>query len=82
VLDPPSLPEKPTFPNRWNFAFGGLAGGFCLGGGIVLLLEARDQTFRTEPDVVSLLKLPVLVSVPRIDSADLEHTKKKATVSV
>jgi polysaccharide chain length determinant protein (PEP-CTERM system associated) len=81
VLDPPSLPEKPTFPNRLNFALGGLAGGLCLGGGIVLLLEAKDQSFRTEPDVVALLKLPVLVSIPRIDSADTEHSKKKATVS-
>jgi polysaccharide chain length determinant protein (PEP-CTERM system associated) len=81
VLDPPSLPEKPTFPNRWNFALGGLAGGLCLGGGIVLLLEAKDQSFRTEPDVVAILKLPVLVTIPRIDSADLEHSKKKATVA-
>jgi polysaccharide chain length determinant protein (PEP-CTERM system associated) len=81
VLDPPSLPEKPTFPNRLNFALGGLAGGLCLGGGIVLLLEAKDQSFRTEPDVVAMLKLPVLVSIPRIDAADMEPSKKKATVS-
>jgi polysaccharide chain length determinant protein (PEP-CTERM system associated) len=69
VLDPPSLPERPTFPDRMMFAFGGLAGGVCLGGGIVLLLEAKDQSFRTEPDVLAVLKLPVLVSVPRLDDA-------------
>lgn len=81
VLDPPSLPEKPTFPNRLNFALGGLAGGLCLGGGIVFLLELKDQSFRTEPDVVAMLKLPVLVSIPRIESADTEHSKKKVSVS-
>ncbi len=81
VLDPPSLPEKPTFPNRLNFALGGLAGGLCLGGGIVFLLELKDQSFRTEPDVVAMLKLPVLVSIPRIESADVEHNMKKVTTS-
>jgi len=81
VLDPPSLPEKPTFPNRLNFALGGLAGGLCLGGGLVFLLELKDQSFRTEPDVIAMLKLPVLVSIPRIESADVEHNMKKVTTS-
>jgi uncharacterized protein involved in exopolysaccharide biosynthesis len=69
VLDPPSLPERPTFPNRVNITLGGLAFGFCLGGGIAFLLEAKDQSLRTEPDVVAILKLPVLVSVPRLPDA-------------
>jgi polysaccharide chain length determinant protein (PEP-CTERM system associated) len=69
VLDPPSLPERPTSPNRLNITLGGLAFGFCLGGGIAFLLEAKDQSFRTEPDVVAVLKLPVLVSVPKLPDA-------------
>lgn len=69
VLDPPSLPERPTFPNRLNITLGGLAFGFCLGGGIAFLLEAKDQSLRTEPDVVAILKLPVLVSVPKLPDA-------------
>ena len=69
VLDPPSLPERPTFPNRIAITFGGLAFGLCLGGGIVFLLEAKDDSLRTEPDVVAVLKLPVLVSVPTIEDA-------------
>ena len=81
VLDPPSLPERPTFPNRLNIALGGLAFGFCLGGGTAFLLEAKDQSLRTEPDVVAVLKLPVLVSVPKlVDAAALEETKEKELV--
>ena len=70
VLDPPSLPERPTFPDRMSITLGGLAFGFCLGGGIAFLLEAKDQSLRTEPDVVAVLKLPVLVSVPRLADAE------------
>ncbi len=76
VLDPPSLPEKPTFPDRLLITLGGLAGGFCLGGGIVAMMEARDQSLRIEPDVVAVLKLPVLVSVPKIETAVSPDEKK------
>jgi polysaccharide chain length determinant protein (PEP-CTERM system associated) len=79
VLDPPSLPERPTFPNRWEITLGGLAFGFCLGGGLVLMLEAKDQSFRTEPDVVAVLKLPVLVSVPKIEDAESNVSKGSKT---
>ena len=78
VLDPPSLPERPTFPNRVNITLGGLAFGFCLGGGISFLLEAKDQSFRTEPDVVAVLKLPVLVSVPKLPDAAAVPEESKA----
>jgi polysaccharide chain length determinant protein (PEP-CTERM system associated) len=69
VLDPPSLPERPTFPDRLAITLSGLGFGVCLGGAIIFFLEAKDQSFRTEPDVVASLKLPVLVSLPRIDDA-------------
>lgn len=64
VLDPPSLPQQPTFPNRRLFAFGGLAGGLGLGLAIAFVLEAHDTTFRTEHDVEHLLKLPTLAVIP------------------
>lgn len=64
VLDPPSLPQQPTFPNRRLFAFGGLAGGLGFGLGIAFLLEAQDTSLRTEKDVEHLLKLPTLAVIP------------------
>jgi len=66
-VDPPSLPSKPEFPNRLLFAAGGFAGGLALGAGLILLLEFRDKSIRTESDVELLLKLPTLAMVPVID---------------
>lgn len=66
VLDPPSLPQQPTFPNRRLFAFGGLAGGVGFGLAIAFLLEAQDTTLRTDKDVELLLKLPTLAAIPAI----------------
>jgi len=66
VLDPPSLPQQPTFPNRGLFAFGGLAGGLGFGLVIAFLLEAQDTTLRTDKDVELLLKLPTLAVIPAI----------------
>jgi protein tyrosine kinase modulator len=58
------LPESPTFPNRLFFAGGGLAGGLALGFGLAMWLELRDQSVRTERDVLAVLDLPVLSQVP------------------
>jgi protein tyrosine kinase modulator len=64
VLDPPSLPQEPTFPNRKLFALGGLAGGLGIGLTIAFLLESQDTTLRTDRDIELLLKLPVLALIP------------------
>lgn len=66
VMDPPNLPEKPSFPNRQAFAGAGLGAGFALGIGITLLLELRDKTLRTEDDIEQFLGLPTLAMVPII----------------
>jgi len=66
VLDPPSLPQKPTFPNRPLFGLGGFVGGLILGLGVVFVLEVQDTTLRTERDVEILLKLPTLATIPAI----------------
>lgn len=64
VLDPPSLPQTPTFPNRHLFAFGGLLGGLGFGFAIAFLIEAQDTTLKSERDVEHLLKLPTLAVIP------------------
>ena len=66
VLDPANLPDKPTFPNRIEFALSGFGVGLALGVGIAFLLEMRDTSFRTERDVEFTLRLPVLAMVPTV----------------
>ncbi|HXN21126.1 MAG TPA: XrtA system polysaccharide chain length determinant [Candidatus Dormibacteraeota bacterium] len=69
VLDPPSLPQKPTFPNRILFGVGGLVGGLALGLGIAFVLELQDTTLRSDRDVEFFLKLPTLAMIPSIEKA-------------
>ncbi len=66
VLDPPDLPEQPSYPKRPLFAAGGLGGGVALGLGIALLLELRDKSLRTERDIELYLGLPTLALVPSV----------------
>lgn len=68
VLDPPSLPTSPSFPKILNFAGGGVSGGTALALTILYLLMATDKTLHNEREVETYLKLPVLVSVPVMES--------------
>jgi protein tyrosine kinase modulator len=64
LLNPASLPDLPSFPNRLLFAGGGLGAGLALGMGLALWLELRDKSIRTEADAEAALELPMLVAIP------------------
>ena len=68
VLDPPSLPDRPSFPKRAYFAGGGLGGGLALGLAILCLIAMGDKSMHTERDVELALKLPVLALVPVLEA--------------
>jgi polysaccharide chain length determinant protein (PEP-CTERM system associated) len=68
VLDPPSLPTKPSFPKISYFAAGGLGGGMVLSLAILYLFMATDNTLHTEKEVEMYLKLPVLAGLPVMKS--------------
>jgi len=64
VLNQASLPDSPSFPNRWIFAGAGLAAGLVIGFGLAMWFELRDKSIRTEADAEAALELPLLVAVP------------------
>lgn len=68
-LDPPSLPERPSFPNRQLFTLGGLCAGLALGIGIVHLSEIRDKSIRTRQDVETYLGVQTLAVISHTGSA-------------
>lgn len=75
LLDPASLPDSPSFPVRWKFAGGGLAGGIALGLAIAFWLELRDRTIRDERDVLAALDLPTLGSLAWVHAASEEQPR-------
>ena len=78
ILDPASLPEKPyNHLLRIQIMLGGCVGGLLLGVGLVMLLEQRDSSFKTEEDVIRVLTLPVLALVPVLGPEHGEQTRRR-----
>ncbi|HKV43036.1 MAG TPA: Wzz/FepE/Etk N-terminal domain-containing protein [Blastocatellia bacterium] len=67
VLDPPSLPEAPSFPNRQLFTLGGFAVGLVLGAALIRVAEMRDKSLRQPRDVEMLLGVPTLAVISSRD---------------
>jgi polysaccharide chain length determinant protein (PEP-CTERM system associated) len=70
-LNPAGLPDSPSFPNRPLLAGGGLGAALALGFGLVMLLEMRDNSIRSEADAEAVLELPMLVAVPWVEAASV-----------
>lgn len=66
IVDSARLPEKPVSPNRIRLNLMGALAGLALGIGLVVLVEYRDTSLKSEADVITALSLPVLALVPAI----------------
>lgn len=69
VLDPPNLPDKPSFPRKTYFVAGGFGGGLVFALGILYLIAISDKSLYTERDVETCLRLPVLSMIPVLEGA-------------
>jgi uncharacterized protein involved in exopolysaccharide biosynthesis len=69
VIDAARLPGQPFTPDRIQINAIGSAAGLALGLALIALVEYRDNSFRTDEDVVSVLSLPVFATVPAIYTA-------------
>ena len=80
MLDPPSLPLKPDFPNRLKFCGIGGAAGLALGFIVVAGFEFFDDRMHGEKEIKALLPIAVISEIPEIESSlDVERNRKRLT---
>lgn len=69
IVDPATVPVRPLPSVRMQVNAAGLFLGLLFGLGLSAFLELRDQSYRSERDVLEVMKLPVLATVPFVPSA-------------
>jgi polysaccharide biosynthesis transport protein len=78
ILDPPSLPSKPSSPNRLKFCGIGLVVGLLLGGAAAGTAEMMDDRIYEEKDLQKLLPVAVMAEIPPIVvAADQQKQRRR-----
>jgi succinoglycan biosynthesis transport protein ExoP len=80
MIDPPSLPLKPDFPNRLKFCGIGLGVGLALGLVVVGGFEALDDRLHKEKDIKGLLSMAILSEIPEVISPSEDRSNKKKMI--
>ena len=77
MIDPPSLPLKPDFPNRLKFCGVGLGFGLALGMLVAGGFEFLDDRLHSEREIKALLPTRVLSEIPEILTPADERKSKR-----
>jgi polysaccharide chain length determinant protein (PEP-CTERM system associated) len=80
MLDPPSLPLKPTFPNRLKFCAMGFGAGIFLGIFVVGVMEFLDDRLHSDKEIKKLLPTTVISEVPEMLTAADERRNRRRMV--
>jgi polysaccharide chain length determinant protein (PEP-CTERM system associated) len=75
IIDPPNLPDKPSFPNHFRISLVGLAVGLGIGLGLAALLELMDVRVWHEKDLEGLVPGRLLVGIPHLASQQEGHSR-------
>jgi uncharacterized protein involved in exopolysaccharide biosynthesis len=77
TLDPASLPEQASEPNRLLIAGAGTGLGLFLGVFMAGIKEMKDTSLKNLKDVRAYTNLPVLSSIPLLENALLVRRKRR-----
>ncbi|MGD0568379.1 MAG: hypothetical protein ABSA78_08230 [Candidatus Sulfotelmatobacter sp.] len=77
IIDPPSLPLKPDFPNHLKFCGIGLALGLALGVVVAGAFEVLDDRIYDEKELQKLLPVAVISEIPALTAAADEQAEKR-----
>jgi polysaccharide chain length determinant protein (PEP-CTERM system associated) len=80
VLDAPSLPLKPDFPNRLKLCGMGLGIGLALGVVVVGAFELMDDRLQGEKAIKALLPMNVISEIPAVLNP-LDQRREKRTLA-
>jgi len=69
VIDPPSLPDKPNFPDRFKFSLAAIGAGFALAILCGFGVEFLDDRIRGEQALNAAVSLPILAEIPALSTA-------------
>ncbi len=77
IIDPPSLPLKPNFPNRLKFCGIGLAIGLALGAVVAGAFELMDDRIHDEKELQKLLPVDIISEIPAITVTTEERQERR-----
>jgi protein tyrosine kinase modulator len=81
IVDPPSFPQKPEFPNRLKFCGIGLGVGLALGLGVAGAFEMADGRLHTEKEIKDLLPAEIIAEIPAIsDDSDQRQARLRVWI--
>jgi len=77
MIDPPSLPVRPDFPNRMKLCGMGLALGLVLGGVLAGGTEFMDDRIHSEKEFKELVPVAVISEIPAVSTLDEETRERR-----
>jgi polysaccharide chain length determinant protein (PEP-CTERM system associated) len=77
ILDPPSLPTRPSTPNHLLTSLAGLMFGLVAGLVLTAVLEMTDARVRQEKDLEDAVPTKVLVGIPHLDIPGEDRTRAR-----
>jgi polysaccharide chain length determinant protein (PEP-CTERM system associated) len=80
VIDPASLPMKPSGADHVKISLGGLGAGLALGVALVFLLETKDHSLLDEEELRRVFAFPLMVGVPMLLSKVEQRRRSRVAV--
>jgi protein tyrosine kinase modulator len=80
IIESAMVSEKPTAPNRGQLLLIGILLSVALAAGVVLAAEQLDTSFHTSADLCLHSRVPMLVSIPRVATAQDREERRRRVV--